>query len=72
MARATQLIVREEMNTKTPIVSFFAKNLPEFIFDGASRPNLLFRRLLQDGLFECTAVQPDSKSHAFAPVRGHL
>jgi hypothetical protein len=55
------------MNTKTPILRFFAQNLSEFVFDAQSRPNLLFRRRLPNRLFQCIAIQRDSKSNGLAP-----
>lgn len=55
------------MNTKTPIRQFFERKLPEYVFDPNSRPNLLFRRRLPCGLYECVAIQRDSKSNALAP-----
>ena len=55
------------VNTKTPIIRFLAENLPEFLFDEQSRPNLVFRHRLPNGLFQCIAVQRDSKSHGLAP-----
>lgn len=55
------------MNTKTPILQFFAENLSEYVFDFQSRPNLLFRRLLPGRLYECIAIQRDSNSNGLAP-----
>jgi hypothetical protein len=55
------------MNAKTPIIRFFADNLPEFLFDGERLPNLLFRRRLPNRLFQCIAVQRDTKSNGLAP-----
>jgi len=55
------------VNTKTPIAQFFARKLPEFALDAQSRPNLLFRRRLPGRLFECIAIQRDSKSNGLAP-----
>ena len=55
------------MNTKTPIVQFFGRRLPEFVFDAQSRPNLVFRRSLPGRLFECIAIQRDSKANGLAP-----
>lgn len=55
------------MNTKTPIIRFFTEKLPEFVFDEQSRPNLVFRHRLPNGLFQCIAIQRDSKSNGLAP-----
>jgi hypothetical protein len=55
------------VNTKTPIIGFFADNLSAFLFDKQSRPNLVFRHRLPNGLFQCIAVQRDSKSNGLAP-----
>lgn len=55
------------MNTKSPIRRFFERKLPEYIFDPHSCPNLVFRRRLPSGLYECVALQRDSKSNAIAP-----
>src|SRR5438128_1716540 len=55
------------MNTKTPIYEFFADKLPDYVFDPGSRPNLMFRRRLPDRIYECVAIQRDSKSNGLAP-----
>ena len=55
------------MNTKTPIVRLFAEKLPETAFDPQSRPNLLFRNRLPNNLYQCLAIQRDSKSNGLAP-----
>jgi hypothetical protein len=55
------------MNTKTPILGFFEEKLVEYVFDSASRPNLVFRRCLPGRIYECIAIQRDSKSNALAP-----
>ena len=51
------------MNSKRPIVEFFAQHLPEFQFVGEKRSLLTFQRLQATGNFRCIGVQRDGASH---------
>ena len=50
------------MNTKRPIIDFFAERLPEYRFVAERRPNLLFQCQLPTGIFRMIAVKRDSPS----------
>ncbi len=54
------------MNTKRPIVDFFAERLPDYCFVGERRPNLVFQCRLSNGIFRMIAMQRDSRSHGLA------
>jgi hypothetical protein len=54
------------MNTKRPILDFFAERLPEYRFMGERRPNLVFQCQLPSGIFRMIAMQRDSPSHGLA------
>jgi hypothetical protein len=54
------------MNTKRPIIDFFADRLPEYRFTSERRPNLLFQYRLPNGIFRMIAVQRDSPSNGLA------
>ena len=54
------------MNTKRPIVEFFAQHLPEFQFIGEKRPNLVFQHSQPSGVHRCIALQRDGASHGLA------
>jgi hypothetical protein len=54
------------VNTKHPIVDFFADHLPEYRFIGDRRPNLVFQYSQPSGIYRCIAVQRDSPSHGLA------
>lgn len=54
------------MNTKRPIIDFFAERLPAYRFIGERRPNLVFQCRLPNGIFRMIAIQRDSPSHSLA------
>jgi hypothetical protein len=54
------------MNTKRPIIDFFAEHLPEYRFVGERRPNLVFQCRLPSDIFRMIAVQRDSRSNGLA------
>jgi hypothetical protein len=54
------------MNTKRPIIDFFAERLPEYRFTGERQPNLVFQYQLPNGIFRMIAMQRDSPSHGLA------
>jgi hypothetical protein len=54
------------VNTKRPIVDFFAEHLPEYRFIPERRPNLVFESPQPSGIYRCIAVQRDAPSHGLA------
>jgi hypothetical protein len=54
------------MNTKHPVIDFFAEHLPEYCFVAERRPNLVFQCRLPNGIFRMIAVQRDSRSNGLA------
>jgi hypothetical protein len=54
------------MNTKRPIIVFFAERLPEYRFIGERRPNLVFQCRSPNGILRMIAMQRDSPSHGLA------
>jgi hypothetical protein len=54
------------MNTKRPIVDFFAGHLPAYRFVGERRPNLVFQCRLPNGIFRMMAIQRDSRSRGLS------
>ncbi len=54
------------MQTKKPIVDFFAEHLSEYSFVPELRPCLIFRQSQLNGIFRSLAVQRDSNSNGLA------
>jgi hypothetical protein len=50
------------VNTKRPIIQFFAQHLPDYRFNAEKRPNLVFERFQPNGIYRCISVQRDGPS----------
>jgi hypothetical protein len=54
------------VNTKQPIVEFFAQHLAEYQFKAEKRPNLVFENVQPCGIHRCISVQRDGPSRGLA------
>lgn len=51
------------MQTKKPIISFFAEHFPQFVFHKESRPNLIFREEQTKKIYRYILIQRDGASN---------
>jgi hypothetical protein len=54
------------VNTKTPILGYFKTHWPDYPFVGERRPNLIFRKEAECGIYQMLSLQRDSKSNALS------